>query len=291
MRNLVPALFVIAACGPAEAPAPPAETPAPATPTPEVIAAIEPGALPPGVDFPRVEKLDAVAGQSVLGIDPYRLEDARKGQLSMMSYTNYEVVEPGAFESNVRRVSEATLPNALIIPLPKGESVAKGDVLLTWWQTGGGLQHALVTGGTPTEPVVRYITLPDSVPDAPKEWPLKADSFAKLDQPFEVGSNVAYKAGAEVRWATIVGADGDKLLVLEGGSDMKVVSKATCVAIPFKPDFAVGDAVLAPFVATLGPAKVTKIDEATGKVTAMLEFASKSEVVAPFGQVTKASPP
>jgi len=296
MRSLsfvIVASVGLVACGAEEAPPNPdaAIQPAPPDAAPPALAVAEPGALPPGVDFPRVETLPATAGQLALGIDPYRLEDARKGSLMMLSYTNYTVVEPGPFESKLERISAATLPNALVIPLAKGEQVAKGDEVLTWWQTGGGMQHGLVTGGTPTEPTVRYITLGDTVPDASKEWALKPDSFTKLDEPFEVGSNVAYKSGAEYKWATIVGANGDKLLVLEAGSDMKVVSKAASTAIPVKPTFKAGDAVYAPFVATLGPAKVVKVDDALGKITVKLEFASQSEAVVPFGQVTQVVPP
>ena len=45
-------------------------------------------------------------------------------------------------------------PTSLCIPLPKGATAKKGDVVLTWWQSGSGLQRALVTD--------------DSAADAPK---------------------------------------------------------------------------------------------------------------------------
>src|SRR5262249_45513757 len=158
-----------AACGNAQAPAEmtPVEAEKPVEPTAaastEAAKPAEPvaaGAIP-GVDFPPQKDLNAEVGQLVMGIDPYRLDDIKQQKpFASASYTDFEVVSKGDFESKFKRVSETTLPNALTFPFAKGVQVAKGDMVVTWWQTGGGMMHGLVTGGSPTEPTVVYVNMP-----------------------------------------------------------------------------------------------------------------------------------
>lgn len=296
------ALSLFVACGGAETPAEvvetkPADAEKPADkPADQPVAAPagEPGSIP-GVEYPPQKELGAEVGQLVMGIDPYRLEDIRqKKPFASASYTNFEVKEKGDFESKVNRVSDTTLPNALTFPFKKGEQVAKGDMVVTWWQGGGGLFHGLVTGGTPTEPTVVYVNMPKTVKDFGKEFPLAPNSFNKITEPYQHGTMVGFKDGAEMKIGTIVNSTGDKLLVTEGSmigvGILKSIPKAGTVSIPAKPDYKVGDQVFAPFTAKLGPATVVSIDDAKGLVTVKLDFASKSEAVVPWTTVSKAGP-
>lgn len=248
-----------------------------------------PGEIP--FDFPAQEKLNAEVGQVVLGIDPYRLAAIRKKADSMVSYTNFVVTEVGAFESKVKRVSEATIPNALLMPMPKGEQVEVGDVLITWWQSGGGMNSAIVVGGTPSTPVVRYLTLPDNIDAAKQEHTLGPETFSKLDTPFELGSNVAFSAKGKWTMGTIVSASGGKLLVLPWGNKLQVVSQSSAKPIPGVPEkLKKGKVVWVDKYGTMGPAKVLKIDKKLGKVTVQLEFMSKAKEVRPYGQILTEAP-
>jgi len=248
----------------------------------------EPGSIP--YDFPRQENLDAQVGQVALGIDPYRLKDIREKADAMVSYTNFVITEVGAYESKVKRVSEATLPNALIMPMPKGEQVAVGDVIITWWQSGGGMHSAIVVGGSPSTPVVRYLTLPDVVAASKEEHTLGPETFSKLDTPFELGSNVAFIDKGKWRFGTIVNAADGKLLVVSM-SKLSVVSKSSSRAIPGVPGkLKKGKVVWVPKYGSMGPAKVLKIDKELGRVTVELQFASKAKEVVPYGQILTQAP-
>ena len=57
--------------------------------------------------------------------------------------------------------NKAVIPNALIIPLPKQIlKPHKGDILLTWWQGGNGLQRAIVVSDSiASEPIVDYLDM------------------------------------------------------------------------------------------------------------------------------------
>jgi hypothetical protein len=267
----------------------PAEKPAEAAP------AAEPGSIP-GVDYPPQKELGAEVGQLVMGIDPYRLDDIRqKKPFASVSYTNFEVKEKGDFESKFTRVSDTTLPNALTFPFKPGETVAKGDMVVTWWQTGGGMFHGLVTGGTPTEPTVIYINMAKTAKEFGQEFPLKANSFNKITEPYQLGTMVAWKDGGDMKIGTLLNSTGDKLLVTEGGTMvgtglLKAIPKAGTVSIPARPDYKVGDAVFAPFTAKFGPATVVSIDESKGLVTVKLDFASKSEETVAWSTVSKTAP-
>lgn len=273
---------------PAEAPAEAAASTTPAAPS-------GPAGSIPGVDYPPQKELGAEVGQLVLGIDPYRLEDIKnQTPYATVSYTDFEVVSKGDFESKFKRVSETTLPNVLTFPLKKGEQVAKGDMVVTWWQGGGGMFHGLVTGGTATEPTVIYTNMASTMGEYGKEFPLKPNSFNKLTEAYQPGSMVAYKADGGTKIGTIVNGNADKLLVTEGSmvgnGILKAIPKAGTVSIPAKPDLKAGDAVFAPFSADFGPGKVTSVDAAKGVVTVKLDFASKGDVTVPWSMVSKTAP-
>ncbi len=248
----------------------------------------DPPALPEG--FPVQETLKAEAGQLALGIDPYRLKDMKEKKNAMVSYTNFEIIEVGSKQSKVKRVSEAVLPNSLILPLPRGEKVEVGDVVFTWWQSGGGIQHAIVTGGTPRTPMVRYLTLPDSIKASKEEHTLKPESFIKLDTPYEHGSTVMFPVHGNYNLGTVLNSSGDKLLIF-ASARLHVVDKSRTEPVPAVPGkLKKGKVVYVPRYGKMGPAKVLKVDKETGKVTVELQFASKDKQVIPYTQIAESLP-
>jgi hypothetical protein len=147
-----------------------------------------------------------------------------------------------------------------------------------------------VTGGTPTEPVVKYLDLSDSLEDGRKQHKLAPSSFAKLGADWALGSTVAYKDGAGHKWGVLLNATADKLLVLEGSYTLRVVPRADAAPIPTKPELKAGAKVFAPFMSDLGPASVVKVDRAAGRITVKLDFASSAEATVPYGQVALTLP-
>lgn len=247
-----------------------------------------PGALP--VDFPAQEALDAVPGQHVLGIDPHRLRDLFSGARQDASWTNFTVVEAAPWASRVTRVREETIPNALLIPLPADASAPVGSLVLTWWQSGGGMQHALVTGGTPTEPVVRYVGLAESVSDAKQEHTLGAGTFRVVGEGADLGATVRFASASGGTWGVVLNATEDALLVAQRGKRLAVVPRAEATAFPPVPDVHAGDAVLVGRkTGQVGPAVVRSA--ADGRVEVQLGFASKGVERIPYGRVSARTRP
>lgn len=165
-------------------------------------------------------------------------------------------------------------PTSLCIPLPNGETAKKGDILLTWWQSGSGLERAYVIGGTAEEPKVVYLDLNytgDGTGFAEKESninDLKPNSFKVLtDGKLEPGAPIVYNEDGKWKTGTCVNVADGKVILIGFASHVYAVKEADVKVIPLKPQYKVGDSVMAKFVDTMADGyKVTKIDESCGRV-------------------------
>ena len=56
-------------------------------------------------------------------------------------YYNAKLSAAGDVESDVEFTFDGVqkMPNSLVIVIPKGQEAKKGDIVLTWWQTGSGI--------------------------------------------------------------------------------------------------------------------------------------------------------
>lgn len=231
-------------------------------------------------DFPQSVRLKMDAGQVVLSPYTYYPSSVEKGEplrqavLIFYDTTVKEVGEEKTILNNYGKVVE--MPNALIIPLPKKAKAKKGDVVLTWWQSGSGLQRAIVVDDSkPQEPKVCYLDLtwPDN-PESPKleekrkGESLKPGSFGVLkDNQWQSGAQVAIRKDNEWLKGMLIHEDGDKVLVLGFGSKIEAYDKADVRIIPFKEKIKVGDKVWASWVNTYRPDYVvTEVDNLTGHV-------------------------
>jgi hypothetical protein len=155
-----------------------------------------------------------------------------------------------------------------------------GDVLLTAWASGSGLQRAIVVeGGSAEKPKVRYL---DMALDNPSGWGEKADqlpegTFRKLSQDGEPGSTLACKDGSRtLRWIH-VSRSGDKLLGLGYAGKVRALDKGDCRSVPIVPKVKPGDSVLVPVLGSYQPAKVSKVDAKLGRVFARYEYGGKTK--------------
>lgn len=257
--------------------------------------AAAPGTIP--FDYPVVET-SAKAGDFVL-CPPREWIDkgfAKGGDKTTFIYYGAKMLEPGKAESKVKRLSgsEMVVPNAMIVPIRKGETANPGDILLTRWQSGSGMQRAIVVeGGSPTEPKIRYLDIDYNNPSGAgkKVDTCKPDTFHKISREMEVGTAVAAKSRFGWKRWKIVGVAGDKVLGLGFAGKMTVLKKADCIALPVKPEVKEGDSVFVPYIGSMKKGTVKKVDAAIGRVFAEIEFGGKKkEVPAPFGDVTTSLP-
>ncbi|MBP5385934.1 MAG: hypothetical protein J6Y97_00950 [Prevotella sp.] len=251
-------------------------------------------------NFPQNVKLKLEAGQTVLSPFTYYPSSVEKGEPlrnAVLIFYDTTVKEAGEEKTMLNNFNgEVEMPNALIIPIPTKAKAKKGDVVLTWWQSGSGMQRAIVVDDSnPQEPKVCYLDLrwPDN-PDSPtleekrKGEQLKPGTFAVLkDGQRQSGAQVAIKKDKEWRTGTLIHVEGDKVLVLGFGSKIEAYDKADVRIIPFKEKIKVGDKVWATWVNEYRPGyEVTAVDNLTGHVFVKKEGSSSIESKS-LAEVTK----
>jgi hypothetical protein len=195
------------------------------------------------------------------------------------------------FMSDTRKV-----PNAYIVAIAPGGKAKNGDILLTWWQTGSGMQRAIVVDdANPAEPVVRYLDLDYDNPAKSSdgktsigqmEEKLKPNTFMKISAPFETGTTVAIQDGADQKSAQVIRVAGDKVFVNGFAGLPAVVDKSRCTPLPIVSNVKVGEKVKAVWVSSIKEGTVTKIDPKIGRVFIKFDLDGKEKAVA-FGDVMK----
>jgi len=291
------ALALIPACGRNEkqspapvgatAPAPPPRASAePAKPPQEKDTEAPEPDHPPGAvpfDYPAVSTT-AKKGDYVLAPSKNWIAEAfeKGGGTQTFIYYGGWMLEPGDKASTVKTLTgiTSTIPNAMVIPVPSGGTAEPGDILLTTWQSGSGMQRAIVVeGGKPDRPEVRYL---DLALDNPSGWgkqvdTLKPHTFVKLDRTGQVGTSVACKVGERrTRWV-ITNLAGDKLLAIGFAGRMRVFQRKDCADLPIKPKLRAGDKLMVPLVDGYAEGQVEKIDAAIGRVWARYSFGGKDK--------------
>lgn len=198
---------------------------------------------------------------------------------------HYTVVSPGAAESRVKNpFRELTMPNALLAPIPPGGTVAVGDIVLTWWQSGSGMQRAIVVNASdPHRPVVRYLDIEwknpvknkAGVPIGQMDEQLKADSFVKITADWSAGTNLVTwdEKMKKYTCGRIMRVVGDQVMVLGFAGRMYVWPKADCIALPVRPRISEGEEIWVPFAGHMTKARVQRVEAAIGRI-----FTEKGDV-------------
>jgi len=281
MREIAALLFVSVVLGPCskEDKASPAgsgsaaASAAPAASAPPVAAKPrKPGEMPAPFDFPS-GATTAKAGDWVLVPSGGWIDEAftKGGDKQTFIYYAATMVAPGPVESKVKSQtgSEFTAPNAFIIPIKSGQKGKVGDIVLTWWQTGSGMQRSIVVaGGSEDEPKVLHLDMDLDNPTKQAEKPdtLKKNTFHKLSAGLEPGITVGCKDGSKTKRWTVTSVSPDKLFVIGFAGSMAVVKKSDCTAIPPSATFAVGKDASIPWSGSYYQGKVDKVDAKIGRV-------------------------
>ncbi len=277
---VIGSLFALSlACAGGEETPPPDPQPV-AEPEPAPVPETAPGKIP-GLEFP-VLKTTAAAGDFVLAPSRDFFDKAATDGIENATFIFYgaTMVEPGEGESKVKSLAgtEFTIPNSLIVHIDPKQTAEVGDIVLGHWESGSGLQRAIVVaGGTPEEPKVKYLDLdPEGIGKDPDMW--KADRFVVVE-PGRVGVTVGCKKDSSVEHGILVSLTPKKVLVLGFAGRMSAHPVEECQPVDPTVKFAVGDKVQAPFVSSFGAGEVTKVDAANGRVMVKLDTGEKSVAV------------
>jgi len=251
-------------------------------------------------DFPQNVKLNAEPGQTALSCQSLYSSALKKNEdltKSVLIWYNTTIEKVGAEKSTVKKFGEAVeIPNALLVPIAKGQKAKKGDILLTWWQSGSGMERAIVVDDSnPTSPTAVYLDLnwPDN-PDDPKTADkskgeqLKPNTFNVLkDGGWQAGAQVAYRSGSDWKWGILVQMEGDKVLLSTFSSKLETARKSDCQLIPFKEKIKKGDQVWVVWLTGYRYGyTVEKVDERSGHVYVKKNGSSRIECKS-IAQVTK----
>ena len=251
----------------------------------------------PFPDFPKVGAA-AKAGDYVLAPSYNWIKDAAEKGVETTTFIWYvqKMAAPGKEDSELQFLQERhKVPNAYIIPIPQKQTARKGDIVLTWWQTGSGMQRAIVVDDTdPIRPIVRYLDIAFDNPAKARDGvttigkmdeKLTPDSFVKLKS-WDAGTTVAVQQGANQRHARVIRVAGNQVLVLES-SKLKVYPKASCQSLPLVPAVSPGERVKAPrYGQNFAAASVVSIDQRNGRVFVKFDGDRESQAIA-FGDVWK----
>lgn len=251
-------------------------------------------------DFPQSVPLQAEMGQLALSCYGHYFDCVKEGKGmkdKVMIFYKTNVEKVGQDKTILADYGEETeVPNALIIPLDKNAKAKKGDIVLTWWQSGSGMQRAIVVDdSTPTEPVVCYLDLswPDN-PESPelekkrKGEQLKPSTFSVLKGgKWQSGEQVAYRANGEWNAGKLIHTAGDKVLVSVFASYVEATTKDRVKLIPFKEKIKVGDKVSVVWLRYYRPGYVvTKVDDEAGHIYVKKEGSDRVECKS-IAEVTK----
>ncbi len=236
------------------------------------VSAPAPGKIP--LDYP-VVPTTAKAGDWVLTPPRLWLDQAFEKGVQSQTFIFYAatMVKPGAAESTVKDLmgKEFAMPNSLIVPIRKGQKAAVGDIVLTWWQSGSGMQKSLVIqGGTPTQPKVLHLDLSYENPAGVGKKPdtLKPDTFHRLGKALEPGTMVTFKDGSFWKAGQVLNRTSAQVLYLGFAGRIGVVPAKACHALPVRPQGlkAGGQVMARSSLGSLQPARIAKIDPAIGRV-------------------------
>lgn len=253
----------------------------------------QPGEVP--FDFPMVGT-DAVAGEYVLAPSYDFIEDAWEDVAEDITpsfiFYSATMVEPGDVESKLSQISDdVMIPNSLIIRIPAGQEAHVGDMVLTWWQSGSGMERGIVVDDTdPTQPVVVYL---DASYDefGEDEEQLEANSFVVLTSDWQPGTQIAYEGDYDFEQWTVLRVEGDKVLAKGWAGSTKVLEKSKCTPIPVTMDVAVGDVIQIPYIGSYQEGTVIKVDAAKARVWVETEWAGDIEEEAVcIGDITTGLP-
>jgi hypothetical protein len=251
----------------------------------------------PFKDFPSVAT-SAKPGEHVLVPSYNWIVDAVSKGTDKVTFIFYKqkMDTPGATESKVAFPVGGVkdTPNYMIVPIAAGGKAKKGDVVLTWWQTGSGMQRAyVVDAADPDQPVVKYLDIDydnpakrDGVGIGQMSEQIKPNSFAKITEPYTPGTALACMASGDYRHAQVISVAPKQVLVREFAGRMKAYDRSACQPLDIIPKVKAGDKVQVPWVGKFINAKVTKVDAEIGRVFVEYNVAStvKTAAVA-FGNV------
>ena len=239
-------------------------------------------------DFPEGIQNEGLAeGQYVLSIHsfyPNALKEEEDPASKTFIFYNATLSSVGDTKSTVKYFGEdIEMPNSLIIPIPEGQTAQKGDIILTWWQSGSGMERAIVTDASdPAAPKVDYLDLnnkDDGTGLANKfaDEQIKPNTFVVLkDGEWQPGAQILITGDGSYKVGTLITCTDDKVLMSGFAGVISVYDKSDCTVIPLRQNLKPGDEVMVQGVSSMSDGyTIKKVDEKIGRVWAENKYGEK----------------
>jgi len=170
------------------------------------------------------------------------------------------------------------LPASLIIPMNKNEKAIFGDYVLTWWQSGTGMQRAIVLNkDSSLTPTVYYLDNQYSFYSNITNisfWidTLKPNSYIVLKDEIMPGKSIFVEKDYFSVFYTIINISEENILALSWAGLLEVIEKDKFSTIDLHQDFNAGDSVLVPYFGTFSKGVVKSVWNDIGKMTVEIFF-------------------
>jgi len=262
---------------------------------------LEAGAIP--FDFPKMG-ISSQSGDYVLCPSFSMWKDKTSAEdPSSETYIYYtaQMSMAGEVESEIDFTFDGKqkMPNSIIIPIPARQKAQKGDIVLTWWQTGSGMQRAIVVdAGNPEQPIVRYLDLDYDNPATDSksgksigqtDYELLPNSFVKIANDWQAGNMIAAK---DETWgwvtAQIISIVDQKVLTIGFAGKIKVYAKSDCIPMPINPIFKTGDKVKVVGTSSFVDGEIIKTDAKIGRI--FVKTATNSNLPVAYGEIIATLP-
>jgi hypothetical protein len=201
-------------------------------------------------------------------------------------YTGAYVDRPGERDSALVWLTQqrGSVPNSLLIALPRGERARLSDIVLTSSLSGSGLSRAIVvSGGESDSPEVRSLDLPlDGIAiESERQSTLPKNTFRVLRKPAELGTTLACRRGERrERFLLVAIAGDDTWLGLGFAGRAELLRPSACRALPLVPAVHPGQHVFVPIAGEFVAADVASVDTRNGRVLVRYEFAAEAKELA-----------
>ncbi len=170
------------------------------------------------------------------------------------------------------------MPNSLVIPLQENKKAVAGDIVLTWWQSGTGMQRAIVLNKDSSyTPVVYYIdnqySFYSAVTDV-KFWidTLAPNSFVVLKDSMMSGRSIRVKKEYYSTFYIVINVTNKKVLALSWAGNLELFDIQKCQLVPFSQNFEKGDSVSVPYLGTYSQGTVKTVWPDIGKIKVKILF-------------------
>lgn len=177
------------------------------------------------------------------------------------------------------------IPSSLVIPLPDSQKVKKGDIVLTWWQKGTGMQRALVLNDKPScTPTVYYLDNQYYFyysNNDPLFWvdTLAPNTFMKIEDKIMSGRSFSVKGEYLTSFYVIINFMGPKILGLSWAGDLKLINSKNCKIVPINIEFEIGDSVFVPYLGTYVNGIVKNIFADIGQMKVTIDYFDSEKVI------------